>query len=91
MAYVHYHVDLFTKLRKRFFYWFACNYKQEMLISKSVLSLLLNTQLQLIEVNIKKDFLKLQLSKNEFIVKDLLQHFIVKPLLNSNHITFRYF
>jgi len=45
--------------------------KQQKAFSKSIASQQLNTQLPIIEGNIKKGLLKLQLSENEFTVEDI--------------------
>jgi len=46
----------------------------------------LNTQLQIIEGNIKKEYLKLQLSENEFTVEDIFEHYLGKPSLSETYL-----
>ncbi|WP_027078863.1 site-specific integrase [Maribacter antarcticus] len=55
------------------------NAKKQVSISKSIASQQLNTQLQIIEGNIKKEYLKLQLSEIEFTVEDIFKHYLGEP------------
>jgi len=55
------------------------NPKQQKAISKSIASQQLNTQLQIISANIRKEYLKLQLSEIEFTVEDIFKHYLGKP------------
>jgi hypothetical protein len=47
------------------------NAKQQMATSGSIANRQLNTQLQIIAANVKKEYLKLQLSEIEFSVEDI--------------------
>lgn len=55
------------------------NAKQQRAISNSIESRQLNTQLQIITANIKKEYLKLQLSETEFTSEDIFRHYIGEP------------
>jgi len=55
------------------------NAKQQRATSNSIESQQLNTQLQIITANIKKEYLKLQLSETEFTVEDVFRHYIGEP------------
>ncbi|QBA63675.1 site-specific integrase [Muriicola soli] len=62
------------------------NAKKQRAISKSIENQQLNTQLQIIAANIKKEYLKLQLSEIEFTIEDVFQHYLGKPTLQDTYL-----
>lgn len=62
------------------------NAKQQRAISNSIESQQLNTQLQIITANIKKEYLKLQLSETEFTTEDIFGHYIGEPTSQERYL-----
>ena len=62
------------------------NTKQQRAASNSIENLQLNAQLQIIAANIKKEYLKLQLSESEFSVEDIFQHYLGKPARQETYL-----
>jgi len=62
------------------------NAKQQRAISNSIESQQLNTQLQIITANIKKEYLKLQLSETEFTSEDIFRHYIGEPIRQERYL-----
>ena len=60
--------------------------KAQRAISDSIENQQLNTQLQIIAANIKKEYLRLQLSEIEFTVEDIFQHYLGKPAQHETYL-----
>ena len=62
------------------------NAKQQRGTSNSIENQHLNTQLQIITANIKKEYLKLQLSETEFTTEDIFRHYIGEPTSQERYL-----
>lgn len=62
------------------------NAKKQKSISKSIENEQLNLQLQIIAANIKKEYLKLQLTGKDFNVNDIFLHYIGKPIKEEAYV-----